>query len=431
MKPIHWFLLPLLMCLVAGCVPITPTPAPVTPTPTPAPSPSATPTLTPPPTATPTPVPVPLVLWEGLPPEQTRVLLDGVAEFEARHPGVTVEARHYEDDAALLQQIESAQSLPWDLVLGDAALLAALQQRNALQPLDGLLPADALADLVTPARTGASRDGHLWGLADTVGLHLLLFYNRDLIAVPPADTNELTSVAQSFTRRDQWGLAMNSYDPLWVVPWLAAYGGWLTDAAGNPALDSPAMVEALTLHLRWHGDLAGVAPPATQSEARQLFVEGKAAMMIDGDWAIGELRQVSAVKWGVAPLPLVGDTGRAAAPLVMGRYWALRRDMPPDSARAALDFLAYVFSPARQLSWTTRFGQLPANRRALEDPRILSDPWLRASAQQMQTGRGLQLGVDANRLLDAMRGPLRALLDGDMVPEEAAKAMQRGLGDRP
>jgi hypothetical protein len=57
----------------------------------------------------------------------------------------------------------------------------------------------------------------------------------------------------------------------------------------------------------------------------------------------------------------------------------------------------------------------------------VNDPLLRVSAQQMQAGRGLVLGADANRIFDAMRGPLRAVLNGDMSPEQAARAMQAAL----
>jgi ABC-type glycerol-3-phosphate transport system substrate-binding protein len=92
-----------------------------------------------------------------------------------------------------------------------------------------------------------------------------------------------------------------------------------------------------------------------------------------------------------------------------------------------MDFLNFVTAPQRQLAWTARFGALPTRLEALKDLAIQSDPALRVSAQQMQAGRGLLLGVDANQLLDAMREPLRAVLEGDMVPEEAARAMQEAL----
>ena len=37
----------------------------------------------------------------------------------------------------------------------------------------------------------------------------------------------------------------------------------------------------------------------------------------------------------------------------------------------------------------------------------------------MRAGQGLTLGVDVNQLFDAMGGPLRSVLEGDTVPQDA------------
>ncbi len=420
------FRLTLILLLTGACAPVTPPPPPPTRTPTPIPAPSPTPTLLPLPTATPTPAPARLVLWENLPPAQAGALADDVATFEAAYPNYVIEVQHYDDAQALVEAIAS-DAVEFHLALGDASLAGALQARSALHPLDEQFPPEFLESFASPALTGVTRDGRLWGLPDTAGLHLLLFYNRDLIAVPPSNTEDMYTIAESFTGDGRWGLAMNSYDPLWVVPWLWAYGGWLTDSDGNPTLDIPPMVNALTLYLSWHGRLTGVAPVATYVQARELFTSGQAAMLIDGEWAIGELSQAGGVNWAVAPLPVVGETKQPAAPLVAGRYWLMKEGLPATERDAAVAFLSFVTTPRRQLAWTARFGLLPTRLEALEDPAIQTDPLLRISARQMQAGRGLLLGVDANRIFDAMRGPLRAVLDGDMVPEEAAQAMQAAL----
>ena len=395
-------------------------------TPTSSPTPPPTPTAPPPATATPTPAQVRLVLWEGLPPAQAEALAADVADFESSQPYVTIDVQHYDDNQALIQAI-AGETVEAHLALGDASLANALQSGDSLEPLDESLPRDLLESFASPALTGVTRDGHLWGLPDTAGLHLLLFYNRDLIAVPPDTTEELYEVAKSFTDDGRWGLAVNSFDPLWVVPWLSAYGGWLTDSSGAPTLNTPPMVEALTLYLGWQGRLTGVAPVTTYVEARESFNSGQAAMLIDGEWAMGELDQSGEVNWGAAPLPMVGETGQPAAPLVAGRYWLMPRGLTEAERDAVIDLLAFVTAPERQLDWTTKFGALSTRLEAVADPAVLSDPALRVSAQQMQAGRGLLLGVDANQLLDAMREPLRAVLEGDTVPEEAAEAMQEAV----
>jgi arabinogalactan oligomer/maltooligosaccharide transport system substrate-binding protein len=415
-----------IILLVVACTPITPSPSPfveILPS-TSTPSPTATPP--PPPTATATPAPVRLVLWENLPPSQASALAADVQAFEGTQPYYTIDIQHYDATQVLMQAVRD-ETVDFHLALGDASLLGGLQAQDDVQPVDELFAQDFLASFLSPALTGATRAGHIWGLPDTAGMHLLLFYNRDLIAVPPANTEELYATAQSFTQEGRWGLAMNSYDPLWVVPWLWAYGGWLTDSDGNPTLDIPPMVNALTLYLGWHGRLTGVAPVVTHMEARKLFLSGEAAMLIDGEWAIGELSQTSEVNWGVAPLPSVGETGQPAAPLVVARYWMIKSNLPKPERDAAAAFIAFITTPERQLYWTSQFGLLPTRVEALKDPAILTDPYLRASAQQVQSGRGLLLGVDANQILDAMRDPVRAVLEGDMAPDEAAQAMQAAL----
>jgi ABC-type glycerol-3-phosphate transport system substrate-binding protein len=218
---------------------------------------------------------------------------------------------------------------------------------------------------------------------------------------------------------------MNSYDPLWVIPWLGTCGEWLTDVRGQLTLDTPAMVRALSLYRDWHHPRRGIAPLTTHHTARQMFLEDRATMLLDGDWALAELVQVPTLDWAVATLPMVDEAGCAATPLVAGRFWMVHRDLPLTMQRAAADWLRYVFAPERQVRWALRFNALPTHRDALRDIRLLENPRLRVSAQQMQTGRALPLGVDANQLLEAMRAPLRAMLDGTMTPAEAARAMQQ------
>jgi ABC-type glycerol-3-phosphate transport system substrate-binding protein len=419
-----WLLFVLLLTM--ACALVTPSPPPPTLTPTPAPTPQPTPTMPPPPTATPTPAPVSLVLWENLPPDQAAALAADVRAFEATQPNANLQVQHYDDPQTLSDAI-AGETVEFHVVLGNASLASTLYAQEILEPLDESFSNQFLEGFAEPTLTGATRDGHLWGLPDTAGLHLLLFYNRDLVAVPPANTKELYTMAESFTDDERWGLAMNSYDPLWVVPWTWAYGGWLTDGQGNPELNTPPMIKALTLYLSWHGRLTGVAPVATYAKARELFTSGQVAMLIDGEWAFGELSQSKDLDWGVAPLPEVGETEQPAAPLVVGRYWLMRSSLPVPEHRAAKDFLSFITTPERQLDWAARFEALPTRLEALKDPVIQSDPSLRVSAQQMQAGRGLLLGVDANQIFDAMREPLRAVLEGDMVPEEAARTMQAYL----
>lgn len=184
-------------------------------------------------------------------------------------------------------------------------------------------------------------------------------------------------------------------------------------------------LRALGLYRDWHHPRRGIAPLTTHHTARRMFMEGQAAMLVDGDWALGELEQEPTLDWAAATLPMVDTPDCTATPLVAGRFWMVRRNLLLAVQRAAADWLRYVFAPERQVRWALCFDVLPTHREALQDIRILSDPHLRVSVQQMQVGRALPLGIDANYVLEAMRDPLRAVLDGNIIPDEAAWAMQQ------
>jgi ABC-type glycerol-3-phosphate transport system substrate-binding protein len=262
---------------------------------------------------------------------------------------------------------------------------------------------------------------------------LLLFYNQDLVDTPPTDTVELARLAEKLSREDSpHVLGINSYDPLWLIPWLPAYGSWLTNPAGRPTLDTPAMQQTLELYLGWHDPAGGLAPQATYDDVRAQFLAGRLPLIIDGDWAIGELARAAKLNWGVAPLPnvVVEGESQAAAPLVLARYWAISRSVSGNRTLAVAAFLEFITRPERQLDQAVRFGLLPTRREALDDPMIVNDSALRLSAEQMLAGRTVPLGVNADALLNAMREPLRQALEGKLTPAEAAEMMQENANKR-
>ncbi len=428
------------LSLLVSCTPPTPPPSP-TPLPTTtslaveptgaaiSPIPSADNTGSP--TATPEPSPIlaptatTIVVWESLPSAQAQTLAEEARDFQQAFPQYQITLQHYDSPEAFINALTTGDA-DFDVVLASPVLLSSLWAADKLAPMSDFFPPSFIDGFAATTLQGARQANNLWGLSDTAGFHLLLFYNRDLVDTPPANTDELLMLAQNLTQGKRWGLGVNSFDPLWVVPWLAAYGGWLTNEAGRPTLDTAAQESALTLFQSWQAPSAGIAPIATYSEVRDQFVNGNIAMVIDGEWAIGELAQAGDLNWSVALLPSLGqaDDNQPAAPLVLARYWAISRETSGNRALAAAAFLDFITRPERQLSWTTRYGLLPTRRSALNNPLIANDPILRTSAAQMLAGNSIRLGTNANALLDAMRDPLRAMLEGELTPKAAAEMMQ-------
>jgi maltose-binding protein MalE len=373
-----------------------------------------------------------------LPEAQSDQLAADIQAFQEEFPQFTLLQRHYDSQEDFMTSLAIGQQ-EFDLVLASPVLLGSLWTTGQIAPMADFFPTSFLDGFDSVTLQGATQTGQLWGLPDTAGFHLLLYYNRDLIDTPPANTAtlfEFARTAQEGSDGTRWGIGFNSYDPLWLLPWLTPYGGRLTDEADQPALDPAAVQAALELYLSWLGRLpnqeesaAAIAPLATYEEMRAQFLAGDMAMIIDGEWSIFELSLTDTINWGVARLPNVSIDGETqpAAPLVLARYWGINRTVTGDRALAAATFLEFITRPERQLAWTSQFGLLPTQRQALDNPLIGDNPALKVSARQMRAGQMAPLGTNVNAILNQMREPLRQAIDGELTPAEAAELMQRSV----
>jgi arabinogalactan oligomer/maltooligosaccharide transport system substrate-binding protein len=371
----------------------------------------------------PTPEPPRLVLWESFDPAQEEWLKGETAAFQEANPNITVEILHYASGEELIERIKGRET-EFDLAIGHAALVESLRAEGLIRPVGDVFEGDFLNSFAQPSVEGVSRGGETWGVPFSAGLHLLLYYNKELVEEPPQDTATMIVMAQELTDREHYGLAMNYRDPLWLVPWLSGFGGWLVDEDGQPTLDTAAMVEAL----RFLHDLKfeyGVLPPeADYGLADGLFREGKAALLVNGHWALAGYREIEDLEWGAAPLPTVTETGLTPNPLVMGQYFVLGTNASGQELETAKALVEYMTASQRQLEWMRRFDTLPTSKKALDDESIHGDPPQQVSVDQMLAGRGASLGSNPTMLLEAMREPLAAVMDDQMTPTEAARQMQ-------
>jgi arabinogalactan oligomer/maltooligosaccharide transport system substrate-binding protein len=369
------------------------------------------------------PEPPHLVLWENLA-AQREWLEREIAAFQKANPSITVEVLHYTSGDELIERIRSGEA-EFDLVIGHAALVESLRAEGLIRPVGDVFEKGFLDGFAQPSVEGVSRGDTVWGVPFSAGLHLLLYYNKELVEEPPQDTATMTVMAQQLTEGEHYGLAMNYHDPLWLVPWLSGFGGWLVDEDGQPTLDTAAMVEAL----RFLHDLKfqyGVLPPEADYDlADGLFREGKAAMLVNGHWALAGYREMEDLEWGVAPLPTVTETGLIPRPLVMGQYFVIGSDVSAQELETARSLVEYLTASQRPLEWMRQFDALPTNKEALDDESVHSDPLWQVSVAQMLAGRGASLGSNTTMLLEAIREPLEAVMADLMTPTEAARQMQK------
>jgi arabinogalactan oligomer/maltooligosaccharide transport system substrate-binding protein len=291
-----------------------------------------------------------------------------------------------------------------------------------------IMPVDDMFDLslyVDSALAAVQLNGQTWGVPISNGNHLMLIYNKDLIETPPANTDEMITMGKELTTGDQYGLVYNQTEPFWLVPWLGGFGGSVFAADGKtPTLDTPAMVDTLQFlyDIKY---VDGIVPPESDYDgADTLFKEGKAAMIINGDWSLGAYKDTFGDKLGVARIPKVSSTGEWPHPYTSGVYFMLPDGLEGAKLDAVKGFINFVTDDANQVQMIAELNRLPALKAALSDPLITEDPILKGSADQMVVGVPMPTVSEMRCNWDAMKPEMQAVLADTEAPADAATAMQ-------
>jgi maltose-binding protein MalE len=368
-----------------------------------------------------------LVLWEQMDPEERARFEENLAAFRAAHPGVAIEHLPFDTEQLRTQfQTAAAAGGGPHLVFGPSDQVGPLSLLKLIRPLDRTLP-PGFFDRFVPAALD-TLEGHLWAAPDQVGNHLVLCYNRALVARPPQTFAEFLAEAKRHTTGARagapatYGFVMNLTEPYWLAPFLAGFGGWVMDPAGRPTLDSPAMVRALGL-LRSLKEEHRVMPRECDYPlAETLFKEGRAAMLVNGPWSWSGYRKAG-IDLGVAPIFRLPN-GEWARPMVASKGYSINVNVKDSELPLVIELLDFLTSAPAQLRRARELGVLPSHRDAWQDSTLLADPLLAASRAALERGRRMPVVPEMRVLWDAMRPGMQEVMNGTRSPETAARRMQ-------
>jgi len=288
------------------------------------------------------------------------------------------------------------------------------------------------------AAEAAKYNGKVWGIPLSAGNHLMLMYNKKLISKVPETWSELIAAAKPLTsgsgNQAKYGLVWNFTEPFWLNPFLAGFGGWpLSDPSdatkAKGTLDTPEMVKTLQF-LSDLKDKEKILPAeADYNTADQLFKDGRAAMLINGDWSISGYLTDSVkanLELGIAPMPKIDATGLYPAPMVAGVYIMIAQpaSQDVDKMKGIKLFVDYLTSKEVQLDFTKTQNRLPSLTEARNDPAITNDPILAGSIAQLEKGKPQPVVPQMRCVFDAEKSPLQDVLGGKDTPASAAKKMQ-------
>ncbi|WP_020389773.1 ABC transporter substrate-binding protein [Kribbella catacumbae] len=301
--------------------------------------------------------------------------------------GITIQRETVPGDTLIQKVLQQASSktLP-DVLMLDNPDVQQIAATGALAPLNDLgLTGDGVIQGMVDA---TSYQGKLYGLAPVTNT-IALFYNTQMLQEagiqPPKTWDELKAAAKKLTKPGRYGIAFNAnatYEGSWqFLPAMWTNGGDETD------LKTPQVAEALQLwvDLVQSGSASKSVINWTQGDAKDQFVAGKAAMMVNGPWQIPALEKTPNVKWDVVTFPLNKPDQTPVAPLG-GEAWTVPLNKDQAKQQKAADFVKCLNSDENELAWAKARFTVPT-KTALLDQYVKEKPSMKAFTEQVRTAR--------------------------------------------
>lgn len=371
-----------------------------------------------------------IVIWHNMRPEEKQVLQEQINEFKKMNPEVEIIQLYKETEEMRSGYIIAAIGGQGpDLIYGPSDQIGPFQEMKIIKPLDEVFSQAYIDSFNQNALIKIN--GRLWQLADKLGNHLTLVYNKKLVPVPPKTDKELIEIGQRLTKDlngdgkvDQYGLVWNYTEPYFFIPFLTGFGGWILDSLNQPTLNTPAMINALKFIQDLRDKYKIIPGEADYDIADVLFKENKAGMIINGDWSWSSYIDAG-IDMGITILPEITETGLYATPMVAPKGYSINVNVDEKKLTIVKKFLKFVLSPEKQLETSLKVKTYPSRKELYDNPKLLNDEILRNSQEQIRHGIPMPIVTEMRAIWDAMRPSYQAVLGGFITPEKAAADMQK------
>jgi len=370
-----------------------------------------------------------ITIWHQMRVDEREILQRQLDRFMKLHPKIKVNQIYKETEELRSGFIVAAIGGQGpELIYGPQDQVGPFEIMNIILPLDTIFSQEFLSQFNEKGLIWSNN--HLWMIADKLGNHLALVYNKKLVKNPPKTDRELIEIGKQLTKDfnndgkpDQYGLVWNYTEPFFFIPFLTGFGGWVFDEKNNPSLNTEAMIKGLKFIADLRDKYKIIPGEADYDIADMLFKEGKAGMIINGDWSWASYGKAG-IDYGIAPLPLIEETGLYAAPMISGKGYSINANVKPEKLQAIKLLLEYLLSPEQQLETAKELNTFPTHKSVYNDPFIKENEILINSQRQIELGKPMPIISEMRAVWDAMRPYYQAVLGGAMKPEIAAQKMQ-------
>jgi multiple sugar transport system substrate-binding protein len=316
------------------------------------------------------PVTLKLSGWSASPAEQ-RLLNQVLRDFETSHPAIKVRFEVIADQYMDVIKTRLIGDAAPDVFYLDAMEAPFLMQQNVLEPLDAYITRTFdLADFEPNLLQPFTLQNQVYGLPKDFST-LALFYNRKAFATaginhPPETWEELLTASKKLTidlnkdgRSDQYGLGILPELPRQAHS-IRAFGGQVVDANGYATFATDAGISGVSSMVQqYRSDRTSArAVDVGANNGSEMFGQGKAAMVIEGNWAIPYLQDTFPdLDFATAEVPKINNK-----PATMAFTVAYVMNQQTKHKQAAWELIAYLTGKVGMEKWTSTGFALPSRK---------------------------------------------------------------------
>lgn len=370
--------------------------------------------------------------------EQEKAVTGIFADYEKANPDVKIELISLPFPVLRQRLVVSARAGdPPDIAYVDGRWVPEMAVPGLLSDISAGVAKLDRADWYAEPWKGATIGGKIFAVPDRID-PWMIYYNTDHFEKAglksfPKTMEELAQAAVKLTGDGVygWGL-IGAKDASLISRYInflyAFHGDLLTPDGRKSAFAAPDSVAAL----RFYTDLLikhKAAQPSAMAnglnDVNQLFMTGRASMIVDGPWRQGSLReQAPTLKWAVAQVPPAA--GKSPRYLTSSWYYTLfKGGKNQEAAFRFVDFLVKPENMARSVV------TLPARKSAARDPRFATadyKPWVEAIPAAVPFTVTDKFTEIADVVGDAVQQVLGGRADADKAAAEASKKIDGIVG---
>lgn len=302
-----------------------------------------------------------------------------------------------------LKAAQAAGKAP-DVATTNYGNIAAGVANGQFADLDGLIPAKAFDDIKDNVRSFVTIGGKHYAYPMLVEPSTVLYYRTDLVQAagldpksPPKTWDELLEWAKKLTQGDTKGMTIASVAAdlgwsSWGLQYSACGHLPINDDWSKAEATEPCFAKLADFYKAlYQGGLMPQQPKVGYADATP-YGQGEVAMMADGSWAVGQLKNDfpdMVAKTAVAPFPsMAGSPDKTTATL---GGWTLTVDGKSKAKQQAADFIKYLLAgdPAImadffKTSGYSKFTVRTSVDQALADtPEAHNDPFMKIISDEI------------------------------------------------